>query len=263
MKRFPWFPVTVERPDTPVPTSVAFEALYWDDADDAGGAGLAVVAWDDRSREFNVEQVLTLSPQEFRFLTDSGQLVVIRPSRPEDSDTGQFNARYPLPTEIMGAIMNGATPDNTSISAAIDSDGDVHTVVLETGLGLYARYSRTWHRLTDLTPIENLNIVTIDDADLNLYDDADSAGNMVNITDLHPAEQETIEVIQSREAPQSVTAAALRQDTVHVIVVASADDIPRAVAYAATDAGAGSRWYVARRARKLGYEAAFPWEEES
>ena len=179
--------------------------------------------------------------------------MVLRPSRPEDAETGQFNARYPLPTEIMGAIMNGATPDNTAISAAVDADGDVHTMVLETGLGLYARYSRTWMRLTDLTPIENLNIVDIDPDDLNIYDEADSAGNMVNIADLHPSAPEAVEVIQSAEpAPAPMAASA------H-IVVASIDDVPRAVAYAATEAGAGSRWYVERRAKGFGWQGEIPW----
>lgn len=258
-KVFPWFPMTIERAGTPVPVSVAYGAQYWDDAEDAGAAGFATVDWEEDYREFDVEEVITNAPQEFRFKTPSGLMVVLRPSIPEDAASGQFNVSYPLPTEILGAIMTHAIPDNTTLSAAADDDGDVHTMILETGLGLYARYSQTWLRLIDTAPIENLNIVDVPGDDLAAYDEADTAGEMLNLTDLHPFEgQEAVEVIQPREEPEPVTSSA---GPVNAIIIGSLDDVPRAVAFAATPAGEASRWYVARRARRLGYTTPFPWEQ--
>ena len=68
---------------------------------------------------------------------------MFRPTRPDDAEpwTIQLYLRIPLPVEIIGGILS--TPSSTpSIAAAVDDNGDVHTIILETDTGLYARFSR-------------------------------------------------------------------------------------------------------------------------
>lgn len=259
-KEFVWHPATVEMPANPdAPMLIVDGCIYESEGPDGLGAAFAWVDSGD-NRQWTVESVEALSANEFRFISAaSGQPVTMRPTVPSDAVTAiNFHQTYDLPVEIIGAIMASTIPADTAVSAAVDNEGDVHTLILETRLGLYARYSRTWHLLTDTTPIEGLNIVDVQPEDVDAYDEADTAGNMLSVSDLHAGDTSAIEVVPEPEEPEPVTAAA---GPTNAVIIASLDDVARAIGFAATPAGESSRWYVARRARALGWPDPMPWEE--
>lgn len=253
---FPWAPVTVEMPGSGIPLSIAFNAYYDPEDQESSGKGSVGVEWEYDSKQFDVGEILNKSDQEMRIISTSGRLIIVRPTRPEDAAiSGQFTQPYDLPVEVIGAIMTSAIPSDTNLTAAIDDEGDVHTCLLETNLGLFARYGGQWIKITDTAAIEHLNVVDIADDDLNLYDEADINGQMVNITAMTPTEREVTEVIQ--EPAQPVTASV----PTRAVVVASLDDVPGAIRYAESEEGRGSRWYVARRAKALGWTDPMPWAQ--
>lgn len=252
-----WSPVTVEIAGQP-PRIRAIAVYDPDDLDSRPFGVLKHAGGDGEARHLNVKEILNRDSEEFRFLTSSGKVAVVRATRPDDAATGgQFvDLPFDLPVEVIGAIVNGAIEQNAStLSAALDDQGDVHTILLESPLGIYARYSKTWIKLTDVGVISHLNVVDIPAEDLNTYDEADIAGNMVNINDLNPKEPEVIEVIQA--PPVTVTATA---GPTRAVLIGSVEDLPGAIDYAGTDEGKGSRWYVARRAKALGWTEPLPWE---
>jgi len=259
MRRFAWTPVAVERSDPHAinrfggPVVLAVAAIYYE-AD-----RLLIIEDGYEGRTLVVGTVLADSPQEFRFRSaDRDELIVVRPVRADDGVA--LPMRIPLPPEIIGGIMAGTTPQPT-LSAAVDDQGDVHTMVLETATGLYARFSRNWLLMADIGPIEQLQIVAVDPEDLEHFDMADDAGNTISIRELTPINEPSISATgpsRSNPPPESpVTAGAAP-----MVTVASAADLPDAIAYAATQDGAGSRWYVARRAKALGHTDPLPWEVE-
>jgi hypothetical protein len=239
-------------PDGTTDYSFVNAAFYDDEAREAG------VSWEYDTKDWVVNTVELQTNEELRFTTPLGNRLVFRQTRPEDAAVStQFpRIRIPLPVDIIGALMTNAITTPT-ITAAIDDTGDVHTMVLETGMGLYARYARSWIRLTNLGPIEQLEVVDVPPGDLEAYDQADDKGTTINIRDLNPIEAPAITAISVTPAPETVTAGA---QFGHNILISSAADLDDAIAYAATDEGAESRWYVTRRARALGHTDPLPWE---
>lgn len=248
-QKFGWFPVTMERPLTG--RVLIVNAAFWDP-----DTREAAVEDGYGGHEYGVGTILALNDQEFRFRIDgTDELVVLRATRPDDAASwDRLTSRIDLPTEIIGAIMTDSITEPT-IAAATDDQGDVHTMILETGLGLYARYAASWIRMTDISPIEQLDIVDVPADDLTIYDEADQRGDTVNIRYLHPVEQPSLSAVSTTPTPV-VTAAAVAQAP----VVTSAADLPDAVTYAT--ANPSSQWYVTRRARALGWTEPLPWEQE-
>jgi len=257
-RRFAWTPVAVERTDmhaqtrfrSPVTLGVA---AFYDDTD-----RLLIVEDGYEGRMIAVGTIIADSPQEFRFRSaDRDELIVVRPIRADDGIA--LPLRIPLPPEIIGGIMAGTTPQPT-LSAAVDDQGDVHTMVLETATGLYARFSRNWLLMADIGPIEQLQIVAVDPEDLEHFDMADDKGNTISIRDLTPINEPSISATgPSRSNPPP--AAPVTAGAAPMVTVASAADLPDAIAYAATQDGAASRWYVTRRAKALGWTEPLPWDD--
>jgi hypothetical protein len=256
MPELPWCPVTVEANDRP--PMIKVKAIY--DANYDEGQGMLLYAGNEGSASaFTVREILANTGEEFRFNTNGGIEVTVRATVPDDSARGkQFpTLPYDLPVEVIGAIVSDTIDTSEAyLSAAVDNEGDVHTVVLVTPLGLYARYSKQWIKLTDVSTISHLNVVDIPPEDLNLYDEADINGEMLNISAMNPAETTAIEFIEPVPAP--VTASAPTRS----VIIASLDDVPAAIQFAQTPEGWESRWYVGRRARALGWADPFPWEEK-
>lgn len=256
MTRFSWYPVTIERPWSEVPITIASIAEYAPDAPEGGALGEVGIFFPAATQYALVDTIQALNDQQFVFTDPAGRQVTLRQTRADDAESWpEIWPRYPLPVEVIGALLQSTIPD-PNLTAAVDGDGDVHTLILETNLGLYARYSRTWIRLADATPIEQLYIVDISPESLNAYDDADVKGEMVNIRDLNTAAGEANEVIPSAPTTPVTAAGAVR-----TVIVASMADVPAAIEFAATPDGAASRFYVERRAKALGYSDPFPWQE--
>jgi hypothetical protein len=245
-QKFAWFPVTMERPLTG--RIILVNAAFYDP-----DTSEAAVEDDYSGHEYTVATIVAHSDQEFRFLTEADETIILRPTRPDDAAASdRFANRIPLPVEIIGAVMTNSISEPT-ISAAIDDQGDVHTMILETGLGLYARYAASWIRMTDISPIEQLDIVDVPADDLEAYDQADQRGDVVNIRYLHPIDWPGPSAVETTPAPTVASAAPIP-------TVASVADLPDAVEFA--KANADSRWYVERKWRALGAEdtgVTLPW----
>jgi hypothetical protein len=248
---FPWFPVTLERPTLDI-LWIGQAAHYDSEAE--------VVIVDDayQGRLFDVAVVDVLNNNEMRWRGLMDEPYIIRPTRPDDAERWDWSLRIPLPTEIIGAILTTNMPSPT-LAAAVDAQGDVHTMILETGVGLYARYSASWIRMTDISPIEQLDIVEVPPDDLNIYDAADQRGNTVNVAYLHPLNPPSKTAVDVTPEPAVPTVASVAP----VATVASVADLPDAVEFGLINPD--SRWYITRRWKALGGEATgvvLPWENE-
>jgi len=251
-RRFSWFPITCVRADRQ--QVVLLNGLRYRDYTTPPEV-IMEDAYEGRHKL--IRQVISDTPTEFRFISEpAGTLFVFRPTIPEDAaNTFELGIGIPLPVEIIGGIMSG-TISNPSISAAVDSTGDVHTMILETDTGLYARYSRQWIFMKDISPIEQLDIVDVPPTDLEHYDMADDLGKTISIRDLAPYDRPAVGAVgPSRNEPATpVTAAA------SMIVIASAADLPDGIAWAETHPEA--RWYVTRKAQTLGWNGPMPWDDQ-
>jgi hypothetical protein len=258
LRKFGWYPVSyIRETSAGDATTWIINGAFYDEVESE------VAVDDDYDRRYlDVAKVVFETPEEFRFETSAGTKVTLRQTVPTDAAKwDRLSGRIDLPVEIIGAIMTNSTPEPT-ITAAVDDEGEVHTMVLETSLGLYARYARTWIRMLDISAIEPLEMVDVPSDDLEIYDQADDAGRSVNVSSLHPIMQgyQTAVDFTAPAPVEPVTAGAAT--FAGTVLISSAADLDDAIAFAATDAGAGSRWYVERRARALGHTDPLPWEAQ-
>jgi len=249
------FPITMERRDGRLIRLA--NAAFYDEA-----TREALVEDDYSGHWYSVDTLVAMDESQLRFVTETGEKIVLRPTRPDDAAASdRFTLGIPLPVEIIGALMTNTIPEPT-ISAAVDDDGDVHTMILETGVGLYARYSRQWIPLIDISPIEQLDIVDVPATDLEHYDMADDIGKTISIRDLSPINPPAASAIGPNRAtppPPAVTASA----DAGMIVITSAGDLPDAVAWGESHPAA--RWYISRRWRALGGPdtgVTLPWDDD-
>lgn len=245
--KFPHFPVTLV---TDTGTYVALSAHK---------AGMSwVVSFSDQDAiTIDIGTVQNEDANLVRFLDVANRPITIRPTVDADAeaaDNHPFFPKHPLPVEIIGAIMNGIIGP-THVYAAVDDDGDVHTLLLFTDIASYARYSRAWQRVTSPEPLSGLRMMEIDEMDVEMYDQADENGRMLTASSFTPLDQIGAPAPPVIAPPRSatVTASGLR-----IPIIASADDIPAAVEYANEQPEA--RWFVERRARALGWTTPMPWE---
>jgi hypothetical protein len=117
------------------------------DPDDFAGplGGVIYAGFDGDARFYSVAEILGDTDQEFRFTNNDGTVVVVRPTVPSDAERGRQFPTLPfdLPVDLIGAIVTTTVePDSAVLTAATDNEGDVHTVLLETPLGIHARYGK-------------------------------------------------------------------------------------------------------------------------
>ena len=223
--------------------------------------GRYVVAYvsDQDGYTHQVETEMTADANQWRWRDDRNREITIRPTRESDSETARnhpFFPPHPLPVPVIGGIMAGTLGD-TILYAATDSDGDVHTLILETGLGLYARYARTWQKVGDASAISHLNMIRVAETDVEVYDQADENQRQLPLAAFTPQTQvggNSAGTIITEPAPETVTASA----PIVAPIIASLDDADTAIQFAAENPSA--RWYVAKRLRALDYADPFPWE---
>jgi hypothetical protein len=224
--------------------------------DDGDGLSFTVTFGPYAERQYNVTKLLSLQDNHVRFVDDYNGVITLRPVRESDTEQASNHPFFPdhaLPVPVIGGIMSG-TIGQTRLFAATDLDGDVHTLILESGLGLFARYGRAW-TAADATGLANLNVVQVADIDLETYDRNDENGWQTTLAMLTP-DQSPSNVTSIVVEPREIVASA----PITAPLIASLDDAQVAIDFAADETNAGSRWFVEKRLRALGHTEPFPWE---
>lgn len=189
------------------------------------------------------------------------QPVVVRPTLESDaiiSTTMSGMPSVPMPLDVIGSIhaSNGVFTMPT-LWAMTDDDGFVVTMMLNSDTGLYVRFASAWHRLVDDDVVDGLSVVEVDDSSLEMFDQFDRAGQLVHVSAMSqggmPIPDEVLQE-PDPDAPVAVVSAAQLKE---MPALASADDLPLAIAQAQADPEL--QWWVERRVKALGLSASLPW----
>lgn len=186
--------------------------------------------------------------------SDGGQPYRFRDLDPYDA-VKMSPAGVPQPLSVVQAevIRGGALAQ--SLDAVVAADNTVATLMLETGLGTFVRYSGDWQQLSeDSGALEDMALVTVGSGALAVWDAADSAGVTISVFDL-PVPSAGDEDINP-EAVDEPTVAAMAASGVQIPQIGRVEDLDLGIRYG--DIHPNSRWYVTKRARALGASARIP-----
>jgi hypothetical protein len=174
--------------------------------------------------------------------TDS--TATIRAMEPADA-VDLSPAGVPQPLDVVEAhVIRGGGMLAGEVDAAVAADNSVVTLVLDTGLGLYVRYSGDWQLLPEKSSsLEDLALYPVEPTALDIFDAADAAAQTVSIFDL----PQTIEgnyytdATEQEEEPETAVIPGPTVASIDSLLALSNAQINRASA----------AWYIDKRARAL------------
>jgi hypothetical protein len=193
--------------------------------------------------------------------TINGAHITIRPYSTYDPVRAGLTS-IPWPKSVMEDTMMGEGP--MSLFALVDDNGDVATMMLDSPSAAYVRFNGAWWLVPDIDAIGDYDLVGVDDIALEQYDPADQSDKSVKITSMAVKDEEDFRVqVRYSGEPEAAALQPLVTETItaslNIPTIASARDIPAAVEFAQSHPD--FQWYVERRARALGLEESFPWND--
>jgi hypothetical protein len=158
---------------------------------------------------------------------------------------------------VRAHILRGGGVLAEQLDAVVAADNTVATLMLETGIGTYVRLGGDWQELSaDSTSLDNLSLVQVGAAAVDVYDAAESAGTTVSVFDL-PVPSANDPTIMLEPGTADTTLASLPAEVASAVPpVASVADVEMAVRFA--EAFPSARWYVQKRAKAVGASALVP-----
>ena len=219
----------------------------------------------DRALEFDTVESNGLG---YSF-TRAGEVIArVRDLDPYDVVVRMNAAGVPQPLAVVQAEAQlGGGVVAQELSAVVAPDNTVVTLLLETGVGTYVRYSGDWHLLaSESASLDDMEILTVAPAALAVWDRADMAQATLSAFDLPRAETlpdgRVVDILpEPHREPgtldiEGVGTMVAAGSTIPII--ASADDLDVAVQYGHNNPA--SRWYIAKRATALGTTERVPSE---
>lgn len=181
--------------------------------------------------------------------------------------SNSISSRIPLPIAVIEDLV-AETPTTNAISleALTDDDGFVATLMLVAGELIYLRYSNAWIPLTDPDVIDGLDVFSVDEAALDMYDQYDRVGRSIHVAslpvtnagDMMRGEEKVAVVAATRELKNEVEEIVAEQV---LPVLASGRELIAFIPMA--EANPSIRWYVEKRAKALGVDSSeLPWSAE-
>jgi len=142
------------------------------------------------------------------------------------------------------------------LDAVVAPDNTVATLMLETGVGTFVRFSGDWQQLSSNSDsLEDMSIVPVAAGALAVWDAADAADQSISIFDLPTTNDDGS--INNPEGDVDVeTAAAMAASGIQIPEIGQIEDLDLGIRYGNTHPAA--RWYVTKRAKALGASAHIP-----
>ena len=192
------------------------------------------------------------------------QTIRVRPLDPYDG-VQRSGAGVAQPLDVMQAeVLRGGGVVAQELTAVVAPDNTVVTLLLETGLGLYVRFSGDWQLLSsDSAALEDTFIMPVSPEAVEVFDKADMASVTLSAFDL-PRVETLDNGVDIQITPEPVGLPAVFPENGGAVTAAGSmiptvdtvDDLDVAIRVASAHPDA--RWYVVKRAKALGAEERVP-----
>lgn len=211
-----------------------YEVSYWDGSETMDIRSFVLTG---------VEQIAGVTTGVFE---GSDSTAIIRAVEPADA-LHLAPAGVPQPIDVVEAhVIRGGGMLAGEVDAAVAADNSVVTLVLDTGLGLYVRYSGDWQLLPEKSSsLDGLALHPVAPEALGIFDAADAAAQPISVFDLPrtidnyytDAEDQEESEIEVAPPPPGPTVAAI--------------DSALALSNALRINQSGADWYVRKRQQAL------------
>lgn len=196
--------------------------------------------------------------------SDGGKIASIRALDPYDGITLAPTAGVPQPLEVIKAhVVRGGGMVAQELDAVVAPDNTVVTLMLDTGLGTYLRFSGDWQLLSpSSTALDDTYIVPVSASALEVFDRADAARTTLSVFALPRKETSDGEEIEINPEPVGVQTTIPSEggpvvaSGAMIPPVDTVEDLDVAVRFA--HAHPQARWYVAKRAAALNASGKVP-----
>lgn len=257
-------------PDTPDPVTETVDTItdyyFVDPTESVNDMGQSILTWDEGDQVRGILLPSALVPDGGDMVSSgSGTSVRVRAVDPYDA-LRMSSAGVPQPVAVIEAeILRGGGALAQELDAAVAVDNTVATLVLETGLGVFVRFSGDWQLLAeDSESLEDLSLVSVAPEALAVFDAADAAGQTVSVFDMPIPSPDTSDLqdtvlypIPQMDDEQISQDGVITAAGLSIPAIDTADDLPLALRYAQSHPAA--RWYVAKRAAVLGQKVPVDW----
>lgn len=216
------------------------------------------VGWDDEGGEVIRGVILSSVTDQgdaIMAVTLDGQTIRFRDLDPYDA-VSMSAAGVPQPLVVVQAeVLRGGVVAE-ELDAIVAADNTVATLMLETGVGTFVRYSGDWQLLSsDSDALENMSIVAVAASALAVWDAADAASQTLSVFDL-PMKTDDGEVVMPESGVDIETAAAMAASGISIPQISTVEDLDLGIRYG--NAHPAARWYVTKRASALQASAMIP-----
>ncbi|HEX8321630.1 hypothetical protein [Longimicrobium sp.] len=216
------------------------------------------VGWDEDGGDYISGVILTSVEDQGDWIvgvSDNGQAFRFRDLDPYDAVT-MSAAGVPQPLSVVQAEVIRGGVLASQLDAVVAPDNTVATLMLETGLGTYVRYAGDWQLLSsDTGALEDMSLVAVGAAALDVWDAADAASHTISVFDLPVPSADGPDIDPTTDVDVETTAA-IAASGVQIPQIVRTEDLDLGIRYANTHPAA--RWYVTKRARALSASARIP-----
>lgn len=262
-----------------MPTMKTAFIEYQDDEEQVSEFFASEVAWpvdgnyirwttmdDDEDRRDRAVEYLSVTADggAYNLVLRNGGTAHVRALDPYDG-VKRSAAQVPQPIDVLQAeALRGGGVVAQELVAVVAPDNTVVTLMLETGIGLYVRFSGDWQLLSsDSVALDDMQLLPVSPASLAVFDAADMANSTLSAFDL-PRVETFDNGVQVEVLPEPVglqtgmpdMGGAVVASGVVIPTVDTVDDLDVAIRVASANPGA--RWFVAKRAKALGAEERVP-----
>jgi len=215
------------------------------------------VGWDD---DHGIRGVILTSVEDqgdwIVGVSREGQQFRFRDLDPHDAIT-MSAAGVPQPLiAVQAHVLRGGVLAS-QLDAVVAADNTVATLMLETGVGTFVRYSGDWQLLgPDSGALEDMSLVAVGAGALTVWDAADSASTTISVFDLPVPSDDGGDDINPEADVNIETTAAIAASGTQIPQIEAVEDLDLGIRFA--NAHPDARWYVTRRARALQASAMLP-----
>ena len=198
MKQFRYKPVTVDVVDPDGENSVLWigRSARYGPVVGAETPYVVEIAIRDDVKIIGLGDITRDTSDEVIATTASGYTAKIRETLPRDAERAiSIDSSIPLPPVVAAMMVSRAANERDSsvqptLSALVDDEGLVATLMLTSNAGLFARYDNVWVDIADIDSIEGLDAYDVEDSALELYDEHDQVGESVHIVSMPLTKEE-------------------------------------------------------------------------